>query len=125
MMQFSVAPWRVLDVEHLNAVKKAVEIRNQFTPQILELARQSAKTGEPIVRSLEYVFPHQGFENIKDEFMLGDSILVAPLDKKGSSRSVVLPKGKWLGDDSKTLDGGATYTLDVPIDRIPYFQRKQ
>ena len=125
MMQFSVAPWRVLDAEHLNAVKKAVEIRNQFTPQILELARQSAKTGEPIVRSLEYVFPHQGFENIKDEFMLGDSILVAPLDKKGSSRSVVLPKGKWLGDDSKTLDGGATYTLDVPIDRIPYFQRKQ
>ena len=122
MMQFSVAPWRVLDAEHLNAVKKAVKIREQFTPTILELVRQSAKTGEPIVRSLEYVFPHQGFENIKDEFMLGDSILVAPLDRKGNARQVVLPKGKWLADDGKKYEGGATYDLNVPLDRIPYFR---
>ena len=122
MMQFSVAPWRVLDAEHLNAVKKAVKIREQFTTAILELARQSAKTGETIVRSLEYVFPHQGFENIKDQFMLGDSILVAPLDRKGDARQVVLPKGKWLADDGKKYEGGATYDLNVPLDRIPYFR---
>ena len=32
MMQFSVAPWRVLDPRHLDAVKKAVAIRMKFTP---------------------------------------------------------------------------------------------
>ncbi|MEI8290090.1 MAG: glycoside hydrolase family 31 protein [Verrucomicrobiota bacterium] len=122
MMQFSVAPWRVLDPEHLNAVKQAVKVREQFTPAILELARQSAKTGEPIVRPLEYVFPHQGFAEIKDEFLLGDSILVAPLTRKGSTRQVVLPKGKWTGDDGKTFQGGATYSLEVPIGRLPYFR---
>ena len=122
MMQFSVAPWRVLDTEHLNAVKCAVKIREQFTPTILELARQSAKSGEPIVRSLEYVFPHQGFENIKDQFMLGDSILVAPLDRKGTIRQVALPKGKWIADDGKKYEGGAAYDLNVPLDRIPYFR---
>ena len=122
MMQFSVAPWRVLDAEHLAAVKKAVEIRGQFTPTILELARQSARTGEPVVRSLEYAFPHQGFEEIKDEFMLGDSLLVAPLDKKGNRRQLVLPPGTWIGDDGKTLNGGATYTLEVPLERIPCFR---
>jgi alpha-glucosidase len=125
MMQFSVAPWRVLDAEHLKAVKLAVKIREQFTPTILELARQSAKTGEPIVRSLEYAFPHQGFEDVKDQFMLGDTILVAPLDRKGSSRQVVLPKGDWIGDDGKTHPGGATYTLEVPLGRIPYFRLKK
>jgi alpha-glucosidase len=123
MMQFSVAPWRVLDAEHLNAVKCAVKIREHITPTILELARQSAKTGEPIVRSLEYVFPHQGFEEMKDEFMLGDSILVAPLDRKGITRHVVLPKGKWISDDGKNYEGGAIYDLNVPLHRIPYFRR--
>ena len=125
MMQFSVAPWRVLDADHLNAVKQAVKIREQFTPTILELTRQSAQTGEPIVRSLEYCFPHQGFESVKDEFMLGDSILVAPLVNKGTSRQLVLPKGTWVGDDGKILNGGKTYTLDVPLDRIPYFKKVQ
>ncbi|MEI6198055.1 MAG: glycoside hydrolase family 31 protein [Verrucomicrobiota bacterium] len=125
MMQFSAAPWRILDEEHLNAVKKAVKIREQFTPTILELARQSAKTGEPIVRSLEYVFPNQGYEQVKDEFMLGDSILVAPLDKQVTSRQIVLPKGEWIGDDGKASNGGATFTLEVPIDRIPYFHLKK
>jgi len=122
MMQFSVAPWRVLDAEHLDAVKQAVKIREQFTPTILDLARQSAKTGEPIVRSLEYVFPHQGFEEIKDEFMLGDSILVAPMTAKGEHRQVILPKGKWVSDDGKNYEGGATYDIQVPLNRLPYFR---
>jgi hypothetical protein len=122
MMQFSLAPWRVLDAEHLAAVKKAVKIREEFAPLILELARQSAKTGDPIVCSLEYAFPNQGFEQIKDEFMLGDSMLVAPLDKKGTSRQLVLPKGTWIGDDGKSLKGGAAYALAVPLDRIPRFR---
>jgi len=68
------------------------------------------------------MFPNQGFEEVKDEFMLGDSILVAPLDKKGTSRQLVLPKGEWIDDDGKPLTGGAIYTLDVPLDRIPYFR---
>jgi len=122
MMQFSVAPWRVLDAAHLSAVKQAVQTRERFTQTIVDLARQSAATGEPIVRSLEYVFPHQGFENIKDQFMLGDSILVAPIDRKGNTRQVALPKGKWLGDDGRTLDGGRVYELSVPLERIPYFR---
>ena len=38
----------------------------------MTLARESARTGEPIVRSLEYAFPHRGYESVRDEFMLGD-----------------------------------------------------
>lgn len=125
MMQFSLAPWRVLDPQHLAAVKKAVSTREEFTPMILELARNAAKTGEPIIRSLEYVFPHQGFEHIRDEFMLGNSILVAPQVQKGTHRQLVLPKGEWLGDDGKTLTGGKTYELEVPLDRLPFFRLKK
>ena len=83
MMQFSVAPWRILDKEHLNAVLGAVELRESFKETILNLAKGAAKNGEPIVRSMEYVFPHKGYANIVDQFLLGDTILVAPYLKSG------------------------------------------
>ena len=122
MMQFSVAPWRILDKQHLDAVKKAVEIRKKFTSRISELAKKSALTGDPIVSSMEYLFPNQGFEKISDQFMLGDDLLVAPIAEKGKTqRIVILPKGKWMADDGKTYKGGKSYLIDVPLDRIPYF----
>ncbi len=121
MMQFSVAPWRILDAEHLEAIKKAVKIREKYTPLILQLAHNSAKTGDPIISSMEYTFPNQGFEKVIDQFILGSNILIAPMDKKQSSREVMLPKGKWTDETGKTFKGGKTYTLEVPLDRIPVF----
>jgi alpha-glucosidase len=53
--------------------------------------------------------------------MLGGNILVAPVDKKETSRNVVLPKGNWLADDGKKYKGGKTYLIDVPINRLPCF----
>ena len=121
MMQFSVAPWRILDAAHLDAVKKAVETRKKFTPLILELARQSAQTGDPVICSMEYYFPNQGFESVIDQFMLGHHTLVAPVAQKANTRQVMLPKGKWTDDLGKIYKGGKTYILEVPIDRIPVF----
>ena len=66
---------------------------------------------------------NQGFENITDQFMLGENILVAPVVKKEYSRTVILPEGKWLADDGKIFKGGKTYEIDVPVDRIPYFKK--
>jgi alpha-glucosidase len=124
MMQFSAAPWRVLDSVHFAAVKKVVDLRMKLTPEILKLAENSAKTGESIMYSLELLYPNQGFENVNDQFLLGSSIMVAPILKKGAlTRNVVLPKGKWLSDDGKMYKGGKTYQINVPLDRLPYFKQ--
>ena len=125
MMQFSVAPWRVLNKKNLEAVKKAVETRKEFTPLIMELTSQAAKTGDPIITNLEYFFPNQGYENVMDQFMLGENLLVAPMVKKGYSRDVILPKGKWIADDGTKYKGGKTYTIEVPIERIPFFNKTE
>ncbi|MDX9880584.1 MAG: glycoside hydrolase family 31 protein [Prolixibacteraceae bacterium] len=122
MMQFSVAPWRILDEEHLNAVKKSVSIRMRFTPLILKLATESARTGVPVVTNLEYRFPAQGLEMINDQFMLGDNLMIAPMVRSGNTREVVLPEGKWKSDDGVIYDGGKTYTIRVSLDRLPYFE---
>ena len=122
MMQFSVAPWRVLDKKYLDAVKKAVEIRMKLTPYILQLVKESANSGEPIVRSLEYEFPHQRFEGMKDQFMLG-KYMVAPMVEKGDKRKVIFPNGDWKGDDGKLIHGPLVTEIEVPIGRLPVFER--
>jgi alpha-glucosidase len=123
MMQFSVAPWRVLDEEHLTAVKKAVAIRQSFVPEIIRLARLSAKTGEPIVRNLEYEFPNQGFEDCRDQFMLGDSILVAPMLESGTSREVIFPEGTWKDKNNVVIKGPVKKRFNVPLDELLWFKK--
>ena len=126
MMQFSVAPWRILDKQHLAAVKEAVALRKKFIPTIMSLAEKSAETGEPIVRSMEYVFPNAGFENVKDQFFLGTDILVAPvLQKQQNSRKVVLPKGTWKAFDGQTYEGDRTIKVPVDLNTIPYFKKNK
>lgn len=122
MMQFSVAPWRILDKEYLEAVKKATALRARFTPYIVQLAKESAVSGEPIVRSLEYVFANQGFGKINDQFMLGSKYMVAPMVQNNYKRKVIFPKGTWKGDDGVSIKGPAVKEIQVPIDRLPVFE---
>jgi alpha-glucosidase (family GH31 glycosyl hydrolase) len=125
MMQFSVAPWRVLDKPGLDAVKRCVETRQRFVPLIMELAEKAARTGEPIVAPLEYHFPNRGYAGIADEFMLGSTILVAPVVTRGQTRrQVVLPEGKWKSDEGTLYDGARTITIDTPLPRLPHFQKQ-
>lgn len=122
MMQFSVAPWRILDQKHLAICLKYARLHREMGDYILSQARSSAKTGEPIVRHLEYAFPHQGFEDCKDQYMLGDKYLVAPMLEKGSVRTVTLPKGVWKDDTGKRFKGPKKITVDVPLERLPYYE---
>lgn len=124
MMQFSAAPWRVLDSVHFNAVKKAVALRMKMTPYIMQLVKESATTGEPVARTMEYVFPHEGFDTCKDQFMLGNTILVAPVVTKGTQRTVIFPKGIWQDENGKIIKGPAVKQLSTPIDRLLWFEYK-
>lgn len=122
MMQFSAPPWRVLS-PHANALcMAAAELHMKFAPRILDLARQSARTNEPIVRALEYVFPGHGYAQVNDQFFLGDELLVAPVLTRGATeRRVVLPPGRWQGDDGVLHEGPATVEVPAPLGRLPHF----
>lgn len=123
MMQFSVAPWRILSKENNEICSKFARLHESMGSYILETARNASKTGEPIVRHMEYAYPHQGFIDCKDQYMLGDKYLVAPMVKSGTSRTVRLPKDKWRDDRGKTFKGPKTIEIDVPLDRLPYYEK--
>jgi alpha-glucosidase len=123
MMQFSVAPWRILNAENLAIVREAALLHQRFAPYIMQCAHQASQTGEPIVRSMEYAFPNEGFPLCNDQFMLGDRYIVAPVVTKDVSRTVKLPKGRWKDDLGKIHKGGRTITIDAPLNRLPYFEK--
>jgi alpha-glucosidase (family GH31 glycosyl hydrolase) len=61
---------------------------------------------------------------IKDQYMLGDSLLVAPIPPGVKSRKVVLPAGRWYDFYTGELAGeGQTVEVSPPLSRIPLFVR--
>lgn len=122
MMQFSAAPWRILDATHLAAVKKAVALRQQYMPYIMSVVRKAVQTGEPVVQPLEYVFPHKGYESVKDQYLLGSRLMVAPVLNPGGERKVILPEGKWQYK-GKVIKGGKTINIKVALDELPVFEK--
>ncbi|MCM1150611.1 MAG: glycoside hydrolase family 31 protein [Alistipes sp.] len=123
MMQFSVAPWRILDAEHFEAVKKCVALRQRYADYILEEARKSSRTGEPIMRQMEYAYPGKEYSSNKQQFLIGERLLVAPVVEAGiRSQQVVLPPGRWRGFDGKRYKGPATIAVPVDLETLPYFE---
>ena len=124
MMQFSMAPWRVLSEKGKKIVLESMNLHCRFSDYIVNEVDKSLKSGEPIMRFMEYSYPGNGYEYINDQYMLGDDILVAPVITKGAlKRSVVFPKGKWLDSNGRAYEGPQTIEIDAPIEKLPYFIR--
>ena len=75
---------------------------------------------------MEYVFPHQGYDCVNDQFMLGNQILVAPILENGSSkREVILPMNTWRGFDGKLYQCPAKLSMAVGYDELSYFEKAE
>lgn len=124
MMQFSVAPWRILSSENQEICLQMAKLHEKMGDHILDLAHQAAKSGEPIVKPMELAFPGNGYETIIDQFVLGDDIIVTPvLEKESRSRTVILPKGRWKDENGKIYKGNREIKIEVPLKRLPYFKK--
>ncbi len=124
MMQFSASPWRCLGAAGQKIVSDMVALRQRFAPLFVELARKAARDGQPMMRNLEYAYPGRGYAAIKDEFLMGDDLLVAPVVEEGATaRTVVVPPGTWRADDGTVVTGPATVTVAAPLSRLPHFMR--
>lgn len=124
MIQFSWAPWRKLKKNNRELCLEAARLHSLFADKIIELVNNTKHTGEPILRSMEYSYPHCGYERIDDQFLLGEDILVCPVVVKGQTkRRVHLPEGKWRYVDGAVYSGGGVIEVDAPISVLPYFEK--
>ena len=100
-------------------------LRMNLLPYIYSEAAYSSESGEPLMRSMAYEFPADsaaaGYEY---QYMLGRSLLVAPVTEISSGRvEVYLPEGEWYGFfDGERYEPGI-HIFECELNEIPVFVR--
>ncbi|MCM1047430.1 MAG: DUF4968 domain-containing protein [Clostridiales bacterium] len=107
-----------------NSIAHYVRLRYRLIPYIYSYSFFAHITGEPIMRAL--VFDYMNDKNvldIKDEFLFGKEILVAPvIEEKAVERTVYFPEGEWYDwDYGYKYEGGKNHVVYAPQNRIPVF----
>jgi alpha-glucosidase len=100
--------------------------RRRLLPYFVTLAHLARRTGAPYVRPLWWRSPEdRALRDCGDAFLLGDSLLVAPvLDPGADRRAVQLPRGRWYDTvTEEAYEGPAQVLVDAPLSRIPVLAR--
>lgn len=107
-------------------IKKYIEMRYLFLPHLYTLFHEASCSGLPVVRPLVLEYPSDPkTHNLSDQFLLGDSILIAPiLQPDTDHRAVYLPAGTWMDYHTGTAyEGGRTILAHAPLDVMPMYIR--
>ena len=135
-------PWTFPEVE--KEVADVANLRMQLIPYLYTCFAEYAFYGRPPIRAMNLV---DGFsvmsketiakvdseknpyaiaskKEIKDQYMMGDNLLIAPLFTGETSRKVILPIGKWYDFYTGELAGESEVISVTPgLAHIPVFVR--
>jgi alpha-glucosidase (family GH31 glycosyl hydrolase) len=131
-------------VEVKDQIRDAIMVRMRLLPYLYTTFAQYHYEGTPVIRPMQLV---PGFnaevkqsassldstanpyaigrvDEVKDQYMLGDALLVAPIPPGAKSRKVILPAGRWYDFYTGKL-AGENQTIEVtpPLSQIPLFVR--
>ncbi|MGI5442036.1 glycoside hydrolase family 31 protein [Streptomyces shenzhenensis] len=118
-------PWE-FGAEVLEHARVALVERRRLLPYFVTLAHLARRTGAPYVRPLWWGAPEdRALRDCEDAFLLGDSLLVAPvLDPGADRRAVQVPRGRWYDTATERVyEGPAQVLVDAPLSRIPVLAR--
>jgi alpha-D-xyloside xylohydrolase len=107
-----------------DAQEKFINIRYHLLPYLYATAWDVTKNSGSIMRALYLDYPKDtNVYNLGSEFLLGHSLLVAPVTaKESASQSVYLPSGKWYDFwTGKAVTGGGNTERKTPMDIIPLY----
>ena len=104
-------------------VRKLLQLRMSFIPYLYSAFNQYHATGKPPIRALVLDWPDdRKAREIDDQFMFGDSVLVAPIFAGQTQRQVYLPAGDWYDFwTHEKISGGTTITATNGVEQIPLF----
>ena len=108
--------------------KKYAKLHVQFFPYFYTLVKEGKEKGIPVARPLYFHYPNDpNTIAIKDQFLLGDRIMVAPVLESGAvTRNVYFPEGNWYDFCSGTLaaTGPTTLMVNAPLDHLPIYVKE-
>ena len=118
-------PW-VDGPEHEAIRKKYIETRYRLLPYIYTSMEETSRTGIPLMRPMFLEFSNDpALASNDDEFMFGDSLLVAPrIWEFVTAYDVALPEGDWYNYwTGEKIPGGKVIHVDPPLDALPVYVR--
>ena len=101
-------PW-VYDEEAVDVLAKFTRLKASLMPYIYQTAVQAHQFGIPMLRAMMLAFPGDpACETLDRQYMLGDSLLVAPVLREDSMVDYYLPAGTWINflTDEVVTGGG-------------------
>ncbi|MCO7125605.1 glycoside hydrolase family 31 protein [Sporolactobacillus shoreicorticis] len=120
-------PWQFgKQVEDIS--RKYINMRYELMPYLYNAFKSAHETGNLILQPLVYRFQDDAnTHNTEDQFMFGNSIMIAPVLTQGAtSRNVYLPDGAkwidyWTGAEYK---GGQTISKQADLGTLPIYVKK-
>ena len=114
-------PW-VYDEEAVDVVRFFTKLKARLMPYLYANAIYTSKTGIPMMRSMVLEFTEdKNCHYLDKQYMMGDSLLVAPVFNDESMAEDYLPEGNWTNFfTGRKRKGGKWYTekvgyLDIPL----------
>jgi alpha-D-xyloside xylohydrolase len=106
-------------------VRELLQLRMRFLPYLYSAFNEYHATGKPPIRALVLDWPDDPkVREIDDQFVFGNSVLVAPMFAGESRRTVYLPAGDWYDFWTHAkLQGGTSIEVTNGVAQIPLFLR--
>ncbi len=118
-------PW-LFDEEACVVLKKFVELKCSLMPYLYRMAVIAHEEGIPVLRPMYMEFPGDpACEMLDREYMLGESILVAPVFDESGEVQYYLPDGEWTHLlDGRRMTGGRWVKEQYDFMSLPIWVRE-
>jgi alpha-glucosidase (family GH31 glycosyl hydrolase) len=114
------------DQETIDLYRAAMTLHERLTPYILKQLPRAVQTGEPIMKPIFFNFPEdRASYTISNEWLLGDSLLAAPVDSDTTVRDIDVPAGQWYDVSNHRVVHGPTTlrAYRAGLAQVPMFVR--
>lgn len=100
-------PW-LFDEEAVDVLRFFTKLKCRLMPYLYGAAHEAAKRGLPMMRAMMLEFPGDpACEQLDRQYMLGESLLVAPIFSEDGEAVCYVPEGRWTHLLSgATVEGG-------------------
>lgn len=106
-------PW-LYDEESVDVLRFFNRLKLKLMPYLLKVATEAQNRGLPMLRAMVLEFPHDATcRYIDTQYMLGDSLLVAPIFSDDGNVTYYLPEGDWQNLLTKEKSTGGKWCCET------------
>lgn len=120
-------PW-LFDEESVSVVRHFAELKNRLHPYLYAASRDATEKGWPVMRAMVTEFSNDpGCRHLDRQYMLGDSVLVAPIFRHDGIAEFYVPgtgADTWCDlQTNETYEGGRWYSKAFDFHSLPILLR--